>query len=335
MLKIAFTGQRYKIWKQITTPFNTSNLVCRLLLLVKDTKFESKSQRLPLVQATIVHCFYWSKIQNLKANHNRHPLRWCAHVIAFTGQRYKIWKQITTVTHHQDGNHWLLLLVKDTKFESKSQPLLVAKFQGAHCFYWSKIQNLKANHNQAHRLLTHAVIAFTGQRYKIWKQITTYGIEKDITVSLLLLVKDTKFESKSQRIACTVMLMLDCFYWSKIQNLKANHNLTRARLSNTEIAFTGQRYKIWKQITTLSEMAYCLSQLLLLVKDTKFESKSQPNILSFVVFIYCFYWSKIQNLKANHNCALIALGDSNIAFTGQRYKIWKQITTSFAAPAMV
>ena len=46
------------------------------------------------------------------------------HPIAFTGQRYKIWKQITTDNDLCTDSFELLLLVKDTKFESKSQHLV-------------------------------------------------------------------------------------------------------------------------------------------------------------------------------------------------------------------
>ena len=61
--------------------------------------------------------------------------------------------------------------------------------------------------------------------------------------------------------------------------------------------------------------------LLLLVKDTKFESKSQLYKLVDIIDFYCFYWSKIQNLKANHNNFESYQQESDIAFTGQRYKI--------------
>ena len=172
-------------------------------------------------------------------------------------------------------NLGLLLLVKDTKFESKSQPLLRWRRHWGHCFYWSKIQNLKANHNLPEPSGFLSPIAFTGQRYKIWKQITTYA---------------PRYYSYK-----------NCFYWSKIQNLKANHNHRSSATVNANIAFTGQRYKIWKQITTYLQS----------LRDAK----------------YCFYWSKIQNLKANHNTLTYDDKHVPIAFTGQRYKIWKQITT--------
>ena len=146
-----------------------------------------------------INCFYWSKIQNLKANHNKSDNGKLRVYIAFTGQRYKIWKQITTTHLEPSQTFWLLLLVKDTKFESKSQLNNAIDDKKRDCFYWSKIQNLKANHNRAATIPLWVVIAFTGQRYKIWKQITTGCIIVGESRRLLLLVKDTKFESKSQQ----------------------------------------------------------------------------------------------------------------------------------------
>ena len=192
--------------------------------MVKDTKFESKSQPQEAHENAVKHCFYWSKIQNLKANHNKSSVAEKFVLIAFIGQRYKIWKQITTSPALIGNYELLLLLVKDTKFESKSQPKDLFFGLLPYCFYWSKIQNLKANHNAWRSLDAIARIAFIGQRYKIWKQITTHNNrEYDIEI-LLLLVKDTKFESKSQRRLTFKDDEDYCFYWSKIQNLKANHN---------------------------------------------------------------------------------------------------------------
>ena len=223
----------------------------------------------------MINCFYWSKIQNLKANHNSNCSRLRRIPIAFTGQRYKIWKQITTICGHSLTPRKLLLLVKDTKFESKSQPEASNELGCFHCFYWSKIQNLKANHNPEASFTHGRAIAFTGQRYKIWKQITTMWHRPVVNRLLLLLVKDTKFESKSQQQRFRHLCLL--------------------------IAFTGQRYKIWKQITTEGNEWSWQDILLLLVKDTKFESKSQQRSVRSSASVNCFYWSKIQNLKANHN----------------------------------
>ena len=195
----------------------------------------------------------------------------------------------------------MLLLVKDTKFESKSQLPTIRLYTDNYCFYWSKIQNLKANHNVNSTVLFNEKIAFTGQRYKIWKQITTHRCLSLLSSRLLLLVKDTKFESKSQHYHAPLCYTKHCFYWSKIQNLKANHNWQQHLTLTRLIAFTGQRYKIWKQITTTKGSMIYAEGLLLLVKDTKFESKSQHASHRQSLSPYCFYWSKIQNLKANHN----------------------------------
>ena len=67
-----------------------------------------------------------------------------------------------------------------------------------------------------------------------------------------------------------------CFYWTKIQNLKAILNKTDNYERKFEGAFTEQRYKIWKQFSTVLE--------------------------------------------------IIDVGNKG-AFTEQRYKIWKQFST--------
>ena len=145
----------------------------------------------------------------------------------------------------------VLLLNKDTKFESNSQPCLTYLEAYAGCFYWTKIQNLKAILNSASFWAKLNEGAFTEQRYKIWKQFSTTARISIATSTVLLLNKDTKFESNSQRGAYGYHQAARCFYWTKIQNLKAilNHEPQRWRLLLG--AFTEQRYKIWKQFSTL------------------------------------------------------------------------------------
>ncbi len=92
---------------------------------------------------------------------------------------------------------------------------------------------------------------------------------------LFIKVKDTIFESKSQLETKELTIEERCLSKSKIQFLKANHNL-----------FSG--FKRTKK-------------LFIKVKDTIFESKSQ--LISIINFCIksCLSKSKIQFLKANHN----------------------------------
>ena len=115
---------------------------------------------------------------------------------------------------------------------------------------------------------------------------------------------------------------------SKIQNLKAIHNRRRNR-SEPSGCFRCQRYKIWKQFTT--------------------------GWNAVLLGVSLFQMSKIQNLKAIHNCHAPYLrrtrvvsdvkdtkfesnsqldndfySHKNCCFRCQRYKIWKQFTTSIS-----
>ena len=192
----------------------------------------------------------------------------------------------------------MLLLNKDTKFESNSQQGSGVLLGGQWCFYWTKIQNLKAILNWLQLPLTSWKGAFTEQRYKIWKQFYTVGNNNMILGLVLLLNKDTKFESNSQLTSDFLGKPKWCFYWTKIQNLKAILNLSNVRIVGVLGAFTEQRYKIWKQFSTQNGKWNPSPKVLLLNKDTKFESNSQPIVTSPTLLPRCFYWTKIQNLKA-------------------------------------
>ena len=144
------------------------------------------------------------------------------------------------------------------------------------CFYWTKIQNLKAILNPLIWKIGLTKGAFTEQRYKIWKQFSTVRRISNLSERVLLLNKDTKFESNSQLKPIKKQRVPWCFYWTKIQNLKAILNDNRSNLQSLSGAFTEQRYKIWKQFSTRHCRCYNWSKVLLLNKDTKFESNSQP-----------------------------------------------------------
>ena len=145
--------------------------------------------------------------------------------------------------------------------------------------------------------------AFTEQRYKIWKQFSTCKWRFEIKALVLLLNKDTKFESNSQHRFNEMMCVIGCFYWTKIQNLKAILNKCECSVTGVVGAFTEQRYKIWKQFSTPAARYSTITLVLLLNKDTKFESNSQPMRANALQSFGCFYWTKIQNLKAILNAS--------------------------------
>ena len=168
---------------------------------VKDTKFESNSQLIVWNHYFTICCFRTSKIQNLKAIHNCKRDLYFKWWVVFGRQRYKIWKQFTTVFVRTNRMQPLFSDVKDTKFESNSQLISRKRVQSLCCFRTSKIQNLKAIHNQIRNCVVKRRVVFGRQRYKIWKQFTT--------------------DSHN------LIFRFGCFRTSKIQNLKAIHNYSQ------------------------------------------------------------------------------------------------------------
>ena len=126
---------------------------------------------------------------------------------------------------------------------------------------------------------------------------------------LFLKVKDTNFESNSQQ--------------------------SRRRISTAIAVSESQRYKFWKQFTTISHKLITSVWLFLKVKDTNFESNSQPNCSRVKNRMCCFWKSKIQILKAIHNTYSVNNEFDTAVSESQRYKFWKQFTTITPPPAKI
>ena len=239
---------------------------------VKDTRFERNSQQYHLRPGSKKGCF------------------WC--------QRYKIWKELTTLiitmqiykllflmSKIQDlkGTHNLCFRfgwkrkvvsdVKDTRFERNSQPRNLQLDNMSRCFWC--------------------------QRYKIWKELTTTKMAVKNRQLLFLMskiqdlkgthnemagdnaamlvvsdVKDTRFERNSQLLFHCKWIPYCCFW---CQRYKIWKELTTAFIEYDGQfgCFWCQRYKIWKELTT---------------QVAEWSSASG-----------LFLMSKIQDLKGTHN----------------------------------
>ena len=167
----------------------------------------------------------------------------------------------------------------------------------------SKIQFLKANHNAYEAMKEFYAVVYQCQRYNFWKQITTDFCCLCRYNWLFINVKDTIFESKSQLMYALNSSPYSCLSMSKIQFLKANHNIN----------FVVKHF----------------FKLFINVKDTIFESKSQQHHGQFPMLHSCLSMSKIQFLKANHNSVAAPPKFCAVVYQCQRYNFWKQITTDF------
>ena len=139
-------------------------------------------------------------------------------------QRYKKWKQFTTIFATSSEYPMLWTIHKDTKNESNSQHNTLDCAVKVGCELYTKIQKMKAIHNTSSRTLYSEEAVNYTQRYKKWKQFTTKRCSRWLPLWLWTIHKDTKNESNSQ-------------LWFKSCPMSLAVNYT-------------QRYKKWKQFTT-------------------------------------------------------------------------------------
>ena len=322
--------QRYKKWKQFTTRHPSSTGSAALWTIHKDTKNESNSQHTDTDNILRQRCELYTKIQKMKAIHNSMPWRLRDFWAVNYTQRYKKWKQFTTCIRRRIWGTRLWTIHKDTKNESNSQrggksPLVVMR-----CELYTKIQKMKAIHNG-------------------WSA-------RWCSPLLWTIHKDTKNESNSQQPRQNLRHIHGCELYTKIQKMKAIHNRASGGFRITNAVNYTQRYKKWKQFTTYQNGYYRNQMLWTIHKDTKNESNSQPFVHVRCMRARCELYTKIQKMKAIHNYrqyqhATVKLwtihkdtkNESNSQHTRssiivylavnytQRYKKWKQFTTTWLA----
>ena len=169
---------------------------------------------------------------------------------------------------------------KDTKNESNSQQVMMFCPVLLSCELYTKIQKMKAIHNfSSTPTLGQTAVNYT-QRYKKWKQFTTFWSRFKKGTTLWTIHKDTKNESNSQPVQNIVKLISCCELYTKIQKMKAIHNWWLRRYRCRRAVNYTQRYKKWKQFTTPMPKWGVPSLLWTIHKDTKNESNSQrPTVM--------------------------------------------------------
>ncbi len=177
----------------------------------------------------------------MKANHNNKRIRIDCRCVESEYQRYKFWKQITTLS-------CLILLIA----------LVVSEYQ----------------------------------RYKFWKQITTVSQRGFFLIKLYQNIKDINFESKSQQLQ-PVALVNRLYQNIKDINFESKSQLHKYLYCLFFVVSEYQRYKFWKQITTISVAPLLCLQLYQNIKDINFESKSQLQTSDTMITICCIRISKI------------------------------------------
>ena len=190
--------QRYKKWKQFTTFVD--------------------------ILKNVYRCELYTKIQKMKAIHNGEFKIICVLLAVNYTQRYKKWKQFTTCHSLWSSFTQLWTIHKDTKNESNSQQVGRLRRRRSRCELYTKIQKMKAIHNPKMFTKFDSLAVNYTQRYKKWKQFTTFSMPLTWLFWLWTIHKDTKNESNSQQTTPRQIFDSRCELYTKIQKMKAIHN---------------------------------------------------------------------------------------------------------------
>jgi len=315
--------QRYKFWKQFTTGTFPEYDCCRLFMMskiqilkaihnrrrcyfqlaiavydVKDTNFESNSQQIcPKTSVTIA--VYDVKDTNFESNSQlldyanlfASSCLWC--------QRYKFWKQFTTSVF------WFFLIFRCLwcqryKFWKQFTTIERFLFTVISLFMMSKIQILKAIHN-SFSIFRLSWKLFMMSKIQILKAIHNIGDNYPIKRPAVYDVKDTNFESNSQLFFPQLIQGLRCL-WCQRYKFWKQFTTTLTVVSTPFALFMMSKIQILKAIHNGAFDSPLIPAAVYDVKDTNFESNSQHSIYLRLCRICCLW------------C--------------QRYKFWKQFTTS-------
>ena len=139
---------KVRIFKQITTIWQSIILLLALLLLPQRYVFSSKSQRLVMYCMCTCCCCCYHKGTYFQANHNIRLFIFAYSLVVVATTKVRIFKQITTRLQSLCSFPRLLLLPQRYVFSSKSQHILTIRCIMFSCCCYHKGTYFQANHNK-------------------------------------------------------------------------------------------------------------------------------------------------------------------------------------------
>ena len=144
---------------------------------------------------------------------------------------------------------------------------------------------------------------------------------------LCCIYENTNFESNSQPLINCFPYQSRCVVSTKIQILKAIHNVSVFMIFIIYVVLYLRKYKFWKQFTTPEPAWAKALRLCCIYENTNFESNSQLWRTRKKMKLSCVVSTKIQILKAIHNALLSNASNWTVVLYLRKYKFWKQFTT--------
>ena len=134
-------------------------------------------------------------------------------------------------------------------------------------------------------------------KVRIFKQITTTSLYKELAPKLLLIPQRYEFSSKSQRMQMLRNKQLGCCWYHKGTNFQANHNAISAKRCHALVVADTTKVRIFKQITTNMTFKTGQIPLLLIPQRYEFSSKSQRVLVNMLVVFVVADTTKVRIFK--------------------------------------
>ena len=139
------------------------------------------------------------------------------------------------------------------------------------------------------------------------------------TFALLLLPQRYVFSSKSQQEFRFILYFHSCCCYHKGTYFQANHNRHSSAIANKRVVVATTKVRIFKQITTRSNVLHHLSMLLLLPQRYVFSSKSQHYVYILYFIIVVVATTKVRIFKQITTLSLKNVTDAWLLLLPQRY----------------
>ena len=92
------------------------------------------------------------------------------------------------------------------------------------------------------------------------------------------------------------------------------------------VVFSVSKLQIWERFTTRLGLKNLYQMLFSVCQSYKFESDSQPVIISYTFFLSCFQCVKVTNLRAIHNPVSTFNFFKFVVFSVSKLQIWERFT---------
>ena len=170
-------------------------------------------------------------------------------------------------------------------------------YQNIRCCCYHKGTYFQANHNYRDGSVEKATVVVATTKVHIFKQITTADKFGYLIGMLLLLPQRYIFSSKSQPVQCMCKLMICCCCYHKGTYFQANHNIAKTFVHFSIVVVATTKVHIFKQITTISKVAYTCVSCCCYHKGTYFQANHNKYNESFVTELVVVATTKVHIFK--------------------------------------